>query len=172
MHPPAFTSLTAHSAGDVPCMSPLGPMHREAATGFPVAFNTSTAHTASSTCSKYCSTESPALSINRDWKVAGKGLFREKLYLSDQEVHVLLHKHIQLSLEDVLHFFLTLTAQVRWGLTHSSSNQGVAFICNLPGQIAGSLVDLGSLENHPDYRYTAACASRRYREVRSHLQCR
>lgn len=54
VHPPALTSLTAHSPGDTPCMSPLGPMHREAATGFPVAFNISTAHTASSTCSKYC----------------------------------------------------------------------------------------------------------------------
>lgn len=124
-------------------------MHREAATGFPVAFNTSTAHTASSTCSKYCSTESPALSINREWNQSGKGLLKERFYLSDQEIHVLLHKHIQLSLEDVLHFLLTLTAQVRWGLRHSPSNQGVALIGNLAGQIAGGLVDLSSLENHP-----------------------
>lgn len=54
LYAPALTSLTAHSCGEMPCMSPSGPIHREAATGFPVSFSTSTAHTASSTCSKYC----------------------------------------------------------------------------------------------------------------------
>ena len=37
---PAFTSLTAHSAAETPCMSPSGPMHMEAATGFPLVFST------------------------------------------------------------------------------------------------------------------------------------
>lgn len=83
--------------------------------------------------------------------MAGNQVLRERFYLSNQEVHVLLHKHIQLSLEGVLHFFLTLTAQVRWCLTHSAGNQGIALIGNLPGQIAGGLVDLSSLKNHPDY---------------------
>lgn len=50
---PAFTSLTAHSPGLTPFRSPSGPMHRVAATGFPVVFRTWTAHSASSTCSKY-----------------------------------------------------------------------------------------------------------------------
>ena len=54
VYTPAFTSLTAHSPGEMPCMSPSGPMHREAATGFPLVFSTCTAHSASSTCSKYC----------------------------------------------------------------------------------------------------------------------
>lgn len=78
-----------------------------------------------------------------------KQALRQRLYLSDQEVHVLLHKHIQLSLEDVLHFFLALTAQVGRGLTHSSGNQGIAFVGDLSGQIAGGLVDLSSLKNRP-----------------------
>lgn len=165
VHPPALTSLTAHSPGDTPCMSPLGPMHREAATGFCVAFNTSTAHTASSTCSKYCNRVTATVKRRRTWKQVG----RERFYLSNQEVHVLLHKHIQLSLEDVLHFFLTLTTQVRWRLRHSSSNQSIAFVGNLPGQIAGGLVDLSSLQNHPDYRWTSA--SKTYKEVHSNSQC-
>lgn len=50
---PAFTSLTAHSPGVVSCMSPSGPMHMVTATGLSDSFKTSTAHTASSTCSKY-----------------------------------------------------------------------------------------------------------------------
>lgn len=50
---PAFTRRTAHSPGDTPCRSPSGPMHMVAAIGLPDVFNASTAHTASSTCSKY-----------------------------------------------------------------------------------------------------------------------
>lgn len=51
---PALTSLTAQSPGLTPFRSPSGPMHRVAATGLPEAFKTWTAHSASSTCSKYC----------------------------------------------------------------------------------------------------------------------
>lgn len=65
---PAFTSRMAHSAGETLCMSPSGPMHREAATGFPLVFSTWTAHPASSTCSKYCQ------HINTAWRI--KLLFR------------------------------------------------------------------------------------------------
>lgn len=50
---PAWTSLTAQSPGLTPFRSPSGPMHRVAATAFPVRFSTCTAHSASSTCSKY-----------------------------------------------------------------------------------------------------------------------
>lgn len=51
---PALTSLTAQSPGLTPFRSPSGPIHRVAATGLPVVFKTWTAHSASSTCSKYC----------------------------------------------------------------------------------------------------------------------
>lgn len=51
---PALTSLAAQSPGLTPFMSPSGPIHRLAATGLPVDFKTWTAHSASSTCSKYC----------------------------------------------------------------------------------------------------------------------
>lgn len=50
---PALTSLTAQSPGLTPFRSPSSPIHRVAATGFPVVFRTWTAHSASSTCSKY-----------------------------------------------------------------------------------------------------------------------
>lgn len=50
---PALTSLAPHSPGLIPFRSPSGPIHRVAATGLPVAFRTCTAHSASSTCSKY-----------------------------------------------------------------------------------------------------------------------
>lgn len=74
-------------------------------------------------------------------------MFSEKnLYLSNQEVHVLLHEHIQLLLEDGLHLCLALAAQVGWSLTHSSCNQSVTLIGNLMGQIAGGLIDLSSLQ--------------------------
>lgn len=69
------------------------------------------------------------------------------LYLSHQEVHVLLNEHIQLFLQDCLHFFLALAAQVGWSLTHASCNQSIALIGNLAGQIAGGLVDLSSLQD-------------------------
>lgn len=52
---PALTSLTAHSPGGRPDLSPWGEMHSVAPTGLPLVFSTSTAHTASSTCSKNCS---------------------------------------------------------------------------------------------------------------------
>lgn len=51
---PALTSLTAHSPGGTLSMSPWGEMHIVAATGLPLVFSTSTAHTASSTWSKNC----------------------------------------------------------------------------------------------------------------------
>ncbi len=69
------------------------------------------------------------------------------LYLSNQEVHILLHEHIQLFLEDGLHLCLTLAAQVGWSLTHSTGDQGVTLTGDLTGQIAGSLIDLSSLWN-------------------------
>lgn len=73
------------------------------------------------------------------------------LYLSNQEVHVLLHEHIQLFLEDVLHLGLTLAAQVGRSLAHSSSNHGIALVCDLAGQIAGGLVDLSALQKKRDF---------------------
>jgi len=48
---PALASRTAQSPGDTPCRSPSGPMQIEHAVGLPVALQTSTAHSASSTCS-------------------------------------------------------------------------------------------------------------------------
>lgn len=71
---------------------------------------------------------------------------REGVYLSNQEVHVLLHEHIQLFLEDALHLRLTLAAQVGWSLAHSPGDQGIALVGDLTGQIAGGLVDLGALQ--------------------------
>lgn len=52
---PALTSLTAHSPGGMPDLSPWGEMHSVAPNGLPLVFSTSTAHAASSTCSKNCS---------------------------------------------------------------------------------------------------------------------
>lgn len=51
---PALAIRTPHSPQLTPCTSPSGPMHRDAATGTPVSLATSIAHSASSTCSKYC----------------------------------------------------------------------------------------------------------------------
>lgn len=107
---------------------------------------------ASSTCSKYCnggtshveSSRSVAVFIDTGWGKRTEQ--RESVYLSDQEVHVLLHEHIQLFLEDVLHVDLTLAAEVGRSLRHSAGNQGVALVGHLAGQIAGGLVDLGTLQ--------------------------
>ena len=74
-------------------------------------------------------------------------LAKVNLYLSNQEVHVLLHEHIQLFLEDGLNITLTLAAQVGRSLTSPPSHKCVSFIGNLAGQIAGGLVDLSSLQN-------------------------
>ena len=52
---PATAMRTAQSPADTPCMSPSGPIHIVAATGRAVLAATSTAHSISSTCSKYCS---------------------------------------------------------------------------------------------------------------------
>lgn len=80
---------------------------------------------------------------------------RESLYLSNQEVHILLDEHIQLFLEDFLHFDLTLAAEVGRSLRHSAGNQGVALVGDLAGQIAGGLVDLGALQRKDSYEIKA-----------------
>ena len=79
---------------------------------------------------------------------------QRRVYLSDQEVHVLLDEHIQLFLQDGLHLGLTLAAQVGRSLTHSSGNHGIALVGDLTGQITGGLVDLSSLQeaNKPHRR--------------------
>ena len=51
---PFLASLTAHSPGGTLLVSPGGPIHIVMAVGFPVAFITSTTHSASSANSKYC----------------------------------------------------------------------------------------------------------------------
>lgn len=68
-----------------------------------------------------------------------------RLYLSDEEVHVLLDEDVQLFLESGLHLLLALAAEVGRSLGHSSRNQSVALVGDLPGQIAGGLIDLSSL---------------------------
>lgn len=53
MSAPAFAIRMAHSPAVTLCMSPSGPMHMEAATGRPLFFADSIAHSISSMCSKY-----------------------------------------------------------------------------------------------------------------------
>lgn len=66
-------------------------------------------------------------------------------YLSDHEVHVLLHEDVQLFLEDGLHLGLTLAAQVGGGLGDSARHQGISLIGHLSGEVTGSFVHLGAL---------------------------
>lgn len=67
---------------------------------------------------------------------------RRRIHLSNHKVHVLLHEHVQLLLEDGLHLRLALAAQVGRSLAHSPGDQGVSFVSDLPGEIACGLVDL------------------------------
>lgn len=67
-------------------------------------------------------------------------------YLSNHEIHILLHENFQLFFEDSFHFYLALTAQVGWSLTHSTSYQCISFIGYFPRQVTGSLVDLYALK--------------------------
>ena len=68
------------------------------------------------------------------------------LYLSDQEVHVFLNKHVQLLLEDGLHLRFTLATQIRGSLADTPGHQTVTLIGHLASQVTRRLVDLGSLE--------------------------
>jgi len=68
-----------------------------------------------------------------------------RLYLSNQEVHVFLDKHVQLFLEDGLHLGFALAAQVGGGLGHSAGHQGVSLVGHLSGEVTGSFVHLGAL---------------------------
>lgn len=70
---------------------------------------------------------------------------RPTTYLCDEEVHVILDKHLQLLLEDVLDLGVTLAAQVGGGLGDAPCHQSTPLVGHLPGQFAGSLVDLRSL---------------------------
>ena len=54
---PAVATFTAQSPQGTPLRSPLGPIHIVIATGLPDVFITSTAHAASSECSKNCSSK-------------------------------------------------------------------------------------------------------------------
>lgn len=162
---PALTSLTAHSPGVTPCMSPIGPMHMVAATGFPVAFRTCTAHSASSTCSKYYSVKKTQqyylllllllLSPLKGQYLCSRNISVNNLQLlilnywrsnlGNQEIHILLNEDVHLLLEDGLHFGLALATQVRGCLRDTASHQGVTLVGNLPGQVAGGLVNLLTL---------------------------
>lgn len=68
-------------------------------------------------------------------------------YLCDEEVHVMLGKHVQLLLEDGLHLCVALAAQVGGGLGDTPCHQSTPLVGHLPGQLAGGLVDLLSLRS-------------------------
>ena len=55
------------------------------------------------------------------------------LYLSNQEVHIILDEDIQLLLEDGLHLRLALTAQVGGCLGHAPCHQGIPLFASFPG---------------------------------------
>lgn len=144
-------------------------MHRQAATGFPLVFSTCTAHSASSTCSKYCNDRNNTVTTECLFHMFqievvltrhAKEKKEKKTWtdLSNHEIHILLYEHIQLFLEDSLHLCLTLATQVGRSLTHSTSYQCISFISYFSCQVTGCLVDLYSLEELCRQHETVECA--------------
>ena len=68
------------------------------------------------------------------------------IHLTQDEVHLIVHKHFHLFPELLLHIFLGMAAQVRGRLTHASQGQRVALCCHLAGKVARSFVDGRTLE--------------------------
>lgn len=67
------------------------------------------------------------------------------MYLCNEEINVPLQEILHLLPKDGLDLHLTPSLQIRGSLRHTSSNQCIALIGDLPGHVAGSLVDLGPL---------------------------
>ena len=67
-------------------------------------------------------------------------------YFYYEEINVLLEEVIHLFLKDGLDFSLTVARHITWRLRHTPGNQCTTFICHLPGQVTGCLIDLRPLD--------------------------